>query len=278
VHAVVKVFPTFVGDTVNRDEVLIELDDRTYKLNLLRAEVALKGIESRLNLAQYQMDQATALFEQKAITDELLQQRSAEVDTLKAERNAKRVEVAMAKRDLDKCTIRAPFKATLLERIAQTGELASPGTPLVRIIDAARIEVSARIQPQDISSLKDTKTFEFITQDETYDVSLRKITPAFDPVQRNQEARFNFKRKRALPGATGTLRWKQSKAHIPANLLIKRDKTLGVFIIVSGKAKFMELPNAREGRPALTNLPDYTTLIIDGRFGVQDGTALRLDK
>ena len=53
VRANVKKIPVLVGETVKRGEVLVQLDDKDYKLNLHRAEVALKGIESRLKLADY---------------------------------------------------------------------------------------------------------------------------------------------------------------------------------------------------------------------------------
>ena len=278
VHATVQVFPVLVGDIVERGEVLIQLDEKNYKLNLLRAEVALKGIDSRLSLAKYQLEQANTLSKEKAISDEQLQRRKSEVLTIRAERNAQKVAIAMAKRDLEKCIITAPFDAIVAERIAQVGELASPGSPLIRIIDASRIEVSAKIQAQDIPSLQQSDKFQFVTQGNTYDVQLRKITPAFDPVQRNRESRFLFTQEKALSGSTGTLRWENSKTHIPANMLTRRGKHLGIFTISDeNKAKFITLESAQEGRPAATDLPGITRLIINGRFSIQDGATISVD-
>jgi len=278
VRATVKNFPVLVGDIVKRGEVLIELDNRDHKLNLLRAQVALKGINSRLSLVKYQLDQAKSLSKENAISDEKLQQRKAEVRSVKAEKNAQKVAIAIAERDLEKCTIYAPFDAIITERIAQVGELASPGSPLIRVIDASRIEVSAKLQAQDISALQLADSFQFVTKDKSYDLTLRQITPAFDPVQRNREARFLFSAKRALPGATGTLQWQQSQLYIPANLIVRRGKQLGVFTIEDKKASFVALENAREGSPAQSQLSKNTPLIIDGRFSIQDGTLVKIDE
>jgi len=278
VRATVTVFPVLVGDLVERGEVLIQLDERDYKLNLLRAQSVLKGIESRLSLANYQLDQAKSLSLQKAISNERLHQRTADVRSIEAERDTQKVVIAMAKRDLEKCTITAPFKAIVAERIAQTGELASPGSPLIRIIDASRIEVSAKIQSQDITSLKHAKHFQFVSQDKSYDVQRRIIIPVFDPVQRNREARFLFKKQRALSGATGTLRWTQSQKHIPANMLTRRNRKLGIFIINDeNKAEFIVIKGAQEGRPAATNLSGDIRLITNGRFAIQDGVTVSVD-
>jgi len=278
VSAVVKKIPVLVGDTVKRGDVLIELDNRDYKLQLLRAEVGLNGIKSRLKLANYQFDQAKTLFRQKAITDELLQQREAEVSTLNAEFESQKVAVSIAKRNLEKCLVSAPFNAIVTERLAQVGELAGVGTPLVRIIDASRIEVSAKIQPQDIASLSKKNQFSFISQKQRYSIAMRKLTPAVDLIQRNQEARFTFTDKHALPGASGTLSWKQLSPHVPANLILRRDDKFGIFIQRDNSAEFFVLDDGGKGKPGMVNLPMSTAIIIDGRFGLQHGDAITVDQ
>jgi len=278
VRATVNVFPVLVGDIAERGEILIQLENKTYKLNLQRAEAALRGIDSRLSLAKYQLDQANTLFKEKAISDEQLEQRKSGVTAINAELDAQKVVIAMAKRDLKKCTVKAPFKAIVVERIAQVGELASPGSPLIRIVDASRIEVTAKIQAMDIQSLKQTKHLQFITHDTTHDIQLRTITPVFDPIQRNREARFVFKKQNALSGATGTLTWKQSQKYIPANMLTRRGNTLGIFIINDqNQAEFINIKGAQEGRPIATNLPGKTRLIVNGRFAIQNGTSVTID-
>jgi hypothetical protein len=39
-------------------------------------------------------------------------------------------------------------------------------------------------------------------------------------------------------------------------------------------ARFLPVPGALEGRPVPVDLPSSTMIIVDGRFGVQDGDAL----
>ena len=274
VRARVKSIPVLVGDTLKRGDTLVQLDNKDIKLNLLRAEVALKGIESRLKLADYQLAQAKTLIKDKAITDELLQQRQAEVTTLQAERDAQVVAVDMAKQELEKCTIRAPFDAVLVERLAQVGELANAGTAMVRIVDVSRIEVSVKIQPQDIASLQRADEFKFKTLDDSYNLKLRKLTPVIDPIQRNREARFIFADKLALTGSTGTLTWKQSIPHVPANLIVRRADKLGVFINKNNTADFIEISGISEGQPGPVNFGLETKLVIDGRFAIQQDETL----
>lgn len=274
VRANVKSIPVLVGNTVKQNEILVELDNRDFILNLQRAEVALKGIESRLKLATYQLDQAKTLIRDKAITDELFRQREADVTTLQAENDAQKVAVKIAEQELIKCTIRAPFDAVVVERLAQVGELANAGTPLVRVVDASRIEVSAKIQPQDVASLKQASSFTFQTMEGSFDLKLRTLTPVIDPVQRNREARLEFIDKLDLPGASGTLVWKQKITHVPANLIVRRNGVLGIFVNNNNSAEFIEIQNTTEGRPGPVNLPLDTKVIVNGRFAIQQGDEL----
>jgi len=274
VRARVKKIPVLVGDKVKLGDVLVELNTKDSKLNLRRAEVALKGIESRLELAAYQFDQAQALFKNKAITDELLRKRQADLTSLQAEKETQTVNVEIAQQELNKCIVRAPFNAVVTERLAQEGELANPGTQLIRVVDISHIEVSAKIQPQDIYSFENAGRLEFKTSNSTYTLKLRKLTETIDPIQRNREARLLFTEKIALPGSTGTLRWKQTIPHIPANLIVRRDNKLGVFINQDNKAKFVEIKNTTEGRPGPVNLSLDSKVIINGRFSAQNGDDL----
>jgi len=276
IRARVKSIPVLVGDKVKKGEILVELNTKDAKLNLRRSKVALKGIESRLELAAYQFEQAKALFKDKAITDELLRKRQADLTTLQAEKESQKVNVEIAQQELDKCIVRAPFNAVVTERLAQEGELANPGTQLIRVIDISHIEVSAKIQPQDIYSFENAGQLEFNTTNSVFTLKLRKLTETIDPIQRNREARLVFTEKIALPGSTGTLRWKQSTPHIPANLIVRRDNKLGVFINQNGKAKFIEIKNTTEGRPGPVDLALDSKIIVNGRFSTQNGDNLTI--
>jgi len=271
VQAVVKSIPVLVGERVKRGNILIQLDDRDYKLNLKQAKIALEGAVTRLNFAVYQLNQSTTLAKENLISDELLQEKRTNVMSLKSEKDSLVAAVDLAERNLAKCVIRAPFDAVVTERIAQIGELVNPGTPLTSVVDTENLEVSAKLQLLDIMSLDGSSEYYFVTNGQHYQIKLRKITPVFDPIQRNKEARFVFTNTKATPGSTGIIQWRHKQAHIPAELIVKRGNHLGVFVVNGRQAQFVILKDAQEGRPSPTVLPAATKIIIDGRYTVQDG-------
>jgi hypothetical protein len=65
---------------------------------------------------------------------------------------------------------------------------------------------------------------------------------------------------------------------LPANLVIRRNGELGVFVHRAGKAVFKPLPGAQEGRPVAVELPSGTEVIVRGRDRLQDGDAVTVSR
>jgi RND family efflux transporter MFP subunit len=285
--------PVRVGNSVSKGTLLARLDKKDFELALKREMAALAALKARLDLAEYEFNRARSLSKKQAVSEQLLRQREAERDALLAEREERQIAVAQAQRQLDKTDIHAPFNAVVLERLGQIGELANPGTPLLRIVDTDHLELAAKLSSDQAEALRQSvqsinpadktpehvtgnATLAFINGEQRYPVTLRVITPALDTQARTQEARLQFGGDRPLPGTTGQLIWTPAQASLPAELISQRQGKLGVFVESQQKARFIELPRAETGRPAMVTLDANTTIITDGRFRLRDGDAIQL--
>lgn len=279
VSARIIAIPVRVGDIVKKGDVLVRLDQTDLKLALAREAAAIDALQARIELADYQLVRARSLSKKKAVPEELLKQRESELNSLHAQLSGQKVALAQAKRRLEKSTVRAPFDASISARLAHVGELASPGSALVQLIDRKHVEVSAQLQAQLALSLPLAKQIELVTPQRRYPLTLRTIAPSFDPQSRTREARLRFSADAALPGSAGELVWRSEHASLPAELLSRRKGQLGVFVIDSeaGKehAKFIPLPAAEEGRPVAVSFPQQMPVITLGRFRLNDGDAVR---
>ncbi len=61
---------------------------------------------------------------------------------------------------------------------------------------------------------------------------------------------------------------------MPAEYLVRRAESLGVFLARDGTAVYLPIASAREGRPAPVDLPEHTLVITAGRYGVAHGDAI----
>jgi RND family efflux transporter MFP subunit len=264
-----------VGETIPKGAVVARLDDRDVQLALERAQANLDSAQARLALAESQLTRARELRTKNFVSDEALKQRETEVEVVRAELALARNELATARRSLDKTVLRAPFRAVVRQRLGQVGELASPGTPIVTLVDLSRIEVSARLQAIDAEFIRQAIDIRFEALGRRYPVRLMRLSPVLERESRQIEARLALGNPAPPPGADGRIAWADPREHLPADLLVRRDGQLGVFIEDAGKARFLALPHAQEGRPAPVDLSPGSRVVTEGRFGLRDGQALR---
>jgi hypothetical protein len=85
---------------------------------------------------------------------------------------------------------------------------------------------------------------------------------------------LEFSADPAPPGAAGKLEWRTPTLYIPGEYLVKRGDSYGIFIVTSGKARFVPLPSADVGRPAAIDVPPATAIVVEGQFALTDGQSV----
>lgn len=263
------------GERVGKGQVLVRLDARDYRLALERARAQLAAAQARLSQAEAQLRRTQGLRERNFVSSEALQQRETEVDVVRADLAVAANAVDVAQRNVDKCVLRAPYDAVVRTRDVSAGSLAAPGTLLMTLEDARRVEVSARVSPRDLDSLRSARDIAFVSPAGRQPVRVNRVSPAIDDATRTHEVRAAFVGERAPSGADGRLQWTESAAHVPGELLVRRGKELGIFVARDGVARFVPLPGAQEGRPAAIGLASDTRIAVDGRNSLTDGQAVR---
>jgi len=329
VAATILALPVEVGQRVRKGAMIARLDPRDAELALERAAAALAQAEAHHAQAQAQLERARTLREKNFYSAEALTLRETGLAVAAADLRAARAQRDTARRHLDKHTLAAPFDAIVRARPGQTGELATPGMPLLTLVSADALELSARLQPRDADSLavapaptnvppharntrslpptggasawggpaptnvpphaRNTRSLPptggasawggpaptFVTSDASYEMKLLRISPALDRDTRSREARLAFVDAPPPVGSEGRLRWRETQAHVPAELLVRRDERLGVFVAPAGIARFHVLEHAQEGRPAAIDLPGDTPVVVQGRHALRDGMRLQ---
>ncbi len=271
ITARIVAIPVQVGVTVDAGEVLMELDCRDYALRARRAEADLLAARAHESLASQQLQRAETLAREQHMSADVLDQRRSELEAAAAVTAARQVDTDVARTNVERCVLRSPFRAVVVERVAGLGELANPGSPLLRVKDLDAVEVSAQIIPTDAGGLRQGRSITLHHLGRDYPLRLERVVPTIDTHTRTLEARLRFTGEAALIGASGRLRWESPRQGIPSSLIVRRGERLGVFTLREGNAVFVAVPGALEGRPAEVDLPATTLIITEGRFAVRDG-------
>lgn len=141
---VIKWHPNFVaGGLVKRGEVLFEIEKEAYQANLLQAQAQLASAQA--NLIEEQGRAEVAKREAKRlpksqITDLYL--RKPQVLSAKAQVKSAQAAVKLANRDLDNCTVKAPYDALVVSRELGAGQFVTTGANIGRLHNIEVAEVT----------------------------------------------------------------------------------------------------------------------------------------
>lgn len=171
------------GDPVVAGDVLVVLDSRDLQARVAQAREALQAANARLELAQSEKTRYEQLFERGVTTRQRLDQvladlRTAQAEVARLEQSRREAETALSYTE-----IRAPTAGLVVDRLAEPGDTASPGSPLLRIYDpsALRVEVPVRESLAVALRVGDTLGVEIPAPSEKLDGRIEEIVPFAEP-------------------------------------------------------------------------------------------------
>jgi RND family efflux transporter MFP subunit len=180
------------GDRVERGQLLMSLDSRELEDALAQAEAGLESARETLSAAQIAADvqtDATArdrrLFEAKAVSQEQWDRSRAARAAADAHLDAAKAQVEVAAKQLDQARtrlsyteLRAPFNGVVAERLADPGDLAAPGRPLLRLVRQSGVRVRAEVPPEDFPRLHVGQTIDLSLAGDVHEGRISRVFPA----------------------------------------------------------------------------------------------------
>jgi RND family efflux transporter MFP subunit len=145
---IIEVAPAFnVGGFVSRDDVLMRIDPRDYKTNMLRAQAAVESAES--NLAQEKGRAQVAENEWKRLPKgsqrsqdaKDLYLRKPQLEQAEAQLLAAKADLDTAGDNLERTVIRAPYDAIIKAKHSDLGKFVTGGSPLADIFSVESAEI-----------------------------------------------------------------------------------------------------------------------------------------
>lgn len=248
-----------ISDSVQRGELVGELDNEEYIQAVALAEADLAV--TRANLSEARSAMETANRELERITT--LRQRGVasevQLDSASANQLAKQVKyevaqanVIRAESSLETANIRLGYtrinagwsggadQRVVAERFVDEGEMVSSNTPLLRIVELNPITGVIFVTERDYARLQPKQEILLMTDafpGETFKGHIERIAPVFKQTTRQArvELTINNDRKRLKPGmfirATVVLSRSDEAVIIPEEALTKRDDRIGVFLV-----------------------------------------------
>ena len=143
-----------VGDYVRKGKVMVEISNSDLKAKLAQVKANIHQAEVGVQNAKKDFDRITKLFEQSSVTQKELDDISTHYNMSKAGLEAARQMENEVNAQFAYTRITAPFSGTVNAKYANSGEMASPGMPLLSIAKTDKLQAVAMVPENQISHIK----------------------------------------------------------------------------------------------------------------------------
>ena len=172
------------GQAVEAGETLVELDRRDLQNKLGQTQASLVAAEATLKRAENAYGRAVQMHQKNAISQADMDDRTADLQVARAMLSQAEQAVAEAEVRLSYTTITAPKPGVIVDRLAEPGDMARPGDPLLVLYDPTTLRLEVPVMENLAIGLKPGD--ELIVQIDA--LANRQVKAAIDEIVPQAEA------------------------------------------------------------------------------------------
>jgi RND family efflux transporter MFP subunit len=305
------------GLQVEEGQILARLDDSDAQAAFAAAKAeravsvaAVPGLEANLKDAEQTLTRALELQKDGYMDQQSLDSAQASRDSLKSQLEVSRRQViassarmAMAQRELDNCTVRAPFAGMAVSKDAQPGEMVSPvsagggftRTGISTVVDMTSLEIEVDVNESYIAKVSPGQKVEAILDaypDWKIPASVRTVIPTADRQKATVKVRISFDNldPRILPDMGVKVAFLQGerpagtaapKGMVPREAVREEGGKKVVFVLREGRLSRVEVtPGEARGTEmeVMDGVAPGETVVTGGPKGLKDGQKVVVKK
>jgi membrane fusion protein, multidrug efflux system len=277
------------GQHVNAGQLLIRLDDTAIRDQLLSARSAVTTAQANLTVAQRENERNETLLKAGAIAERAVEQSAAQVTGAKAQLTAAQAQLAAAEKQSSNTRITAPFNGIVSARSVNAGDVVSPGTALVTVVDPSTMRLEASVPAEALSAVRLGAPVDFSVTgypNRHFTGRVTRINPIADPATRQVRILAS------LPNDGGTLVGGlfaegrvSSESHrasiVPQSAVDERGLRPSVMRLKNGRTEKTEVTlgirdAASETVEITQGLTPGDTVLLGAARGISAGTPVRV--
>ena len=267
------------GQAIRRGQLIARVD--LEQIDKQEAELR-KGLELAVDLYQRQ----SRLWKQNI---------GSEVQYLQAKNNKERIEKTLETLSFQKkkANVYAPISGVIDQKFIERGEMASPGMPIVQILNTSKVKVVADVPESYLGKIKkgETVTIKFPALEEETQARVSQLGRSINPANRTFEVEVNLSNKKGLlkPNLLALMLindFSATEAVVVPIDLIQQEVSGKQYVYITKKESgipiarkaYVEIGESYEGEVViLEGLTGEETLITDGARSLSDGEFIDLD-
>ncbi|HEX8614471.1 MAG TPA: efflux RND transporter periplasmic adaptor subunit [Telluria sp.] len=257
------------GDLVQRGDILVKLDETAIRDSLSSAEQSARAASQALDQAERQLERMKTLRASGMTSAQAMDDAEVRRNNAVSEVSAAKSRAALARQQLARTVVRAPFDGVVSERKVSAGDTASIGKELLKVIDPSSIRFEGRVSADRISAVKVGQPVSFRINGyagEEFRGVVKRVDPAANEVTRQVEVLVGFAPGSAVPKVSGLYGEGRIEAETKAALMLPE----GALVKAGDKAYVWRLKGKTISKVDLAIGPRDTRT---GNYEVRQGLA-----
>ena len=223
------------GDAVRRGDLLVRLDDTAIRDGLAAAESANRAAAQAHEQAERQYQRMKTLRGSGMASAQQLEDAEVRRNNAQSDVEGAKTRVVLARQQLQRTEVRAPFDGVVSERKVSAGDTAQLGKELLKVIDPASMRFEGLVSADHVGVVQAGQPVSFRVNgygETEFAGRVRRVNPAANPTTRQVEVLVDFtgKNQPRLAGlyAEGRVETQNGTSlTIPASALVREgDKAL----------------------------------------------------
>lgn len=282
-----------IGDEVKKGDLIAQVENKKLILQVERLGASEEGAKINLEKLGRDYERIKSLFEKNAVS----QQKMDDIETAykSAEAKAKELKAASALAGIQLADSRvyAPIKGTIAKRFIDEGEMIidasmTKNAPLVTIVDMDTVKVMVNVTGRDIVRVRigqEARVKVDAYPDKIFIGKVMTISPVLSPLSRTAPLQIEIINPDRLlkPGMFARVKIITEKREevlvVPIEAIIYQGGKETLFVVEANIARLREVKvglNDGEVVEIISGLKDREKVIIEGGYGLKDGTRVRI--
>jgi membrane fusion protein, multidrug efflux system len=237
------------GDAVRRGDVLVRLDDTAIRDSLASAEATLRAATQAFEQSGRQLERMKTLRGSGMTSAQALEDAEIRRNTTQSEVEAARARMVLARQQLQRTEVRAPFDGVVSDRKVSAGDTAQIGKELLKVIDPTSMRFEALVSADHVGEVKAGQAVHFRVHgygEQEFAGKVRRLNPSANPTTRQVEMLVDFvgEKQPRLAGlyAEGRVQTEsRTSLTVPASAVVRDGDTASAWRLKDNKLQKVKL-------------------------------------
>lgn len=272
------------GASVKKGQTLATIESPEMEWQMQQQKAALLTAQANLENAKSNLDRMRSLVDQGAVSQ---QQYEGSLTQLKvAEAQAKQIKAAirLIETQQENATVTSPITGIVIDKQADLGVMAQPGSPLFTIAEAGPLELQVNVPEQELSHLKvgaPVRVESAAFPGQVFTGKIREVSPSVDPQTRQIKAKIDLGKGGPLKVGMfvrGTIETEsRTGLVVPATAIQTDGSQAFVYLDEEGKAKRVSVTTGvRQDAKVevISGLNTGAPVVVEGGAFLKDGAKI----